>query len=309
MAIIKRILFRLCAFIAIITKIDCMIAKLGETRFPYLNRFIPERYRYKIDEQKNITRKGVNYQAWLSDEIDWQIFSNYNDFIIETVIQVFDAADYLVVLDIGANCGRFSLELALKLKNLNRLYKIYAFEPNPSVYKRLVYNLGLNKNISQNIILKNIGVGDKNKTVELQAPFRNRGAGSMVRNYQNEPAEKFSVEIISIDDFVENNRIAQVDLIKIDIEGYEPLALKGAEKTIAKFFPTIFIEIILANSLDNGFPEDYIYYFFKNKGYHLYLIDEETQSLIDVINIEDFISRPSFNLLCSKKEIFNKNIH
>ena len=48
---------------------------------------------------------------------------------------------------------------------------------------------------------------------------------------------------LSIDDFVERNGIEKVDFIKMDIEGSEPRALRGAERTIRRFKPTLAIAI------------------------------------------------------------------
>ena len=51
------------------------------------------------------------------------------------------------------------------------------------------------------------------------------------------------VEVISLDEWIKDNPLENVDFIKVDVEGYELEVLKGSENTIKSFKPVIFIEI------------------------------------------------------------------
>ncbi|HSY76221.1 MAG TPA: FkbM family methyltransferase, partial [Bacteroidia bacterium] len=51
------------------------------------------------------------------------------------------------------------------------------------------------------------------------------------------------VDIVKLDDFVKDKQIPKIDLIKIDTEGFEINVLKGAEETLKKNMPILFIEV------------------------------------------------------------------
>ncbi len=136
-----------------------------------------------------------------------------------------------VVFDLGANIGAMAMEFA---KSAGPKGKVYAFEP--------VVHQTLEKNIKENGI-KNItvvpkAVAEKNYSTEisvsdfcLDSTFINN---DRIKNTFN---EKLNVDVISLDEFVSQNNIPRVDFIKIDIEGFEELAIKGAHNLIVKHRP------------------------------------------------------------------------
>lgn len=65
---------------------------------------------------------------------------------------------------------------------------------------------------------------------------------------KNGSEQNFTVDAISIDEYVSENNIEKVDFIKMDIEGAEMKALKGAEQTLIKFRPQLAISIYHSNN-------------------------------------------------------------
>jgi FkbM family methyltransferase len=130
-----------------------------------------------------------------------------------------------VILDVGANIGMFSIRFG----RLFRDTTIYAFEPNPSVYRRLV------RNISANALTK---VEPINVAIASSAggrPFFVTGAtvtGSLYEGSSNYTTPSFDAETIALDCFCEMRRIRSIGLLKIDVEGAELEVLKGAIKTL-----------------------------------------------------------------------------
>ncbi|GAB6079005.1 FkbM family methyltransferase [Hydrogenobaculum acidophilum] len=139
----------------------------------------------------------------------------------------FDVEEGDIVFDCGANsseglnCDYFAIKAGEK-------GKVYAFEPIPRIYTELLEDIKDFKNI----VPVNMGVSDKKGV----AYFEDMGGGSRV-------SEKGSVrvELTTIDDFVKENNIEKVDFIKMDIEGAELDALKGATNTIKTFKPKLAI--------------------------------------------------------------------
>jgi hypothetical protein len=82
-------------------------------------------------------------------------------------------------------------------------------------------------------------VSDKS---DLKVYYQDFGPASHI---SGEPfdAQTGETTTLSIDDFVDRYKVEKVDFIKMDIEGSEPGALKGAEKTIRKFRPVLAVAI------------------------------------------------------------------
>ena len=118
------------------------------------------------------------------------------------------------VIDIGANCGYFSLYAATK----NKTGKIYAFEPVAENFKILKKNVENNQ--IKNIVLINKAVS--NKTGESKI-FINEDCDWSHSTFKNIAGSKKNEKIktISFKDFIKNNKIVHINFLKIDCEGSE----------------------------------------------------------------------------------------
>jgi len=141
-----------------------------------------------------------------------------------------------IVIDCGGCYGDTALYFANSVKGNG---KVYCFEFIPNNIKILNINLELNKNLSEIIELVPNPVSDKS---DVNIYFKDNGPSSKIKEVPFE-GQTGHVKTINIDDFVSRNSIKKVDFIKMDIEGTEPLALKGAEKTIRKFKPKLAIAV------------------------------------------------------------------
>jgi len=151
-----------------------------------------------------------------------------------------------IVLDIGANMGQYACRLNSIVKN----GKIYAFEPYSINFASLVSM----KNILRlkNVEPINSAVSDKKCSVKLIIPIIKDklivGTQAVIGTYKRTELKKIkyleeTVNSISIDSFVLENKISKIDLIKIDTEGAEISVLQGGYETIKKYLPVLIIEI------------------------------------------------------------------
>lgn len=137
------------------------------------------------------------------------------------------------VFDIGANLGFFSAMLAGLVGPTGT---VLAFEPAPEIFRKLVATVERN-GLSQVHPVK-LGCGAKQEQMVLRQVTTSSGNASLVG--LGPPGE--TVEIRRLDAIAEARR-EQPDLIKVDVEGFEPDVLRGAEAIIAESRPILYIEM------------------------------------------------------------------
>lgn len=136
-----------------------------------------------------------------------------------------------IIFDVGANIGLYSK----KVKSLCDDAKIFAFEPHPKNYRRL---LTIKDEFKINTY--NLACGEENSKLKLYDFIDNDGStgASFYKKAINElfksETVEYDVEVIKIDDFVLENNITQIHLLKIDAEGHELSILKGCKKIITE---------------------------------------------------------------------------
>ena len=126
------------------------------------------------------------------------------------------------VVDIGAHGGYFSLIAA---SHVGPNGTVYAFEPFPPSFNALNRNIALNG--YQNIMTIQKAVTSKTERAELIVNSKGSDRHSLYTVDHEEQKEAIKVETIALDDFLRERDWPRVDLIKMDIEGAEPAALKG----------------------------------------------------------------------------------
>lgn len=144
----------------------------------------------------------------------------------------------MVILDVGANIGYFSV-IAAGL--VGKGGEVHAFEPEIACFGRLKKNLALLPWAHAHCI----AVGDYSDSGSFhysQKPGQT-GWGSLMRGGDNVSAEKTLVSVTSLDIWSCEHAIHRVDFIKMDIEGGEYRALKGAESMLRQYRPVIVTEL------------------------------------------------------------------
>ncbi len=139
----------------------------------------------------------------------------------------FDVEEGDIALDCGANSGD-GLNCDYFAIKAGAVGRVYAFEPIPRICNELLEDVKAFKNI----IPVNKGVSDKKGI----AHFEDVGGAS-----RSSEKGTIRVELTTIDGFVKENGIEKIDFIKMDIEGAELDALKGAVNTIKTFKPKLAI--------------------------------------------------------------------
>jgi len=129
------------------------------------------------------------------------------------------------VVDIGANFGWYSTLFS----QMATPGKVIAYEPSPHSYTILNENIILNK-MESNIIVKKMGVGETNGSYLMEVGTKSEsGLAHVVTEKTNSTIE---IPIIALDDDL-SGKINKISYLKIDIEGFELFALKGAKRILS----------------------------------------------------------------------------
>ena len=142
------------------------------------------------------------------------------------------------VVDVGANIGFYTLESS---RAAGPRGHVIAIEAAPSNARALKDNIDLNQLTNATVI--NVAVGESTGSGTLSLSREGNLGMFTLGNTSGSPAVSYTVEVRRIDDILEENNISSVDLIKIDIEGSEYRALRGAVRTLQTCRPTILIEL------------------------------------------------------------------
>jgi FkbM family methyltransferase len=180
-------------------------------------------------------------------------------------LHLFPDMEGALFLDAGANRGQSTDSILMRTKNS----RIHLFEPNPLLWEKLERQYANNKRV----IINKFGLGDKMVEQVMYIPFYKQwmfdGLSSFyedkARNWLKGNVFLFKEKYIRLRKFkCQITKLDELDLapffIKLDIQGYEFQAIRGAEKTIKAYEPILLIES----------PNEKIIDYLKGFGYQFY---------------------------------------
>jgi len=250
----------------------------------YKHLYFTGKMKVKIDE--SVDFHIIHHGMEIENDIFWKgLTGGWEKLSMQLWIQLCKKAK--VILDIGANTGIY----ALTAKAVNPQAQVYAFEPLNQMYKKLTANVTLN---NYDIVCMEKAVSDKNGT----AIIYETGDDHVVEASLNEEmkatgklGKETIIETITLDTFFKEKQPLKADLIKVDVETYEPHVLAGYRDCLAKHHPDFLIEVLTE---DVGKQLQDV---FTGLNYYYYNIDDKSGNIrrADVI-----VKSDHFNyLICS----------
>jgi len=189
------------------------------------------------------TRHGVRWSLDLREGIDLAIYL-LGGFELATLKQY---ERYVkpgdVVFDIGANIGSHTLPLARLVGPAGR---VHAFEPTAFAYRKLLQNLALNGELAGRVDARQLmAVANDAEAIpeEIHSSWPLDSVDGLDEWHCGRLMGTEGAQKATLDQFVADCAIARVDFIKIDVDGNEHTVLAGARRMLARFRPTMMIEL------------------------------------------------------------------
>jgi len=193
-----------------------------------------------------------------------------------------------VVLDVGANIGVTALRAAQAVGPSGR---VFAFEPDPTNCQGCRRHVAGNGVTNVEVIEAALGEKAGSAVIAVRDPH-NRGMNRLERDPLPTGAGA-PTSVTTIDDFVAAKGMERLDVIKVDVEGYEFAVLRGGRAALERFRPTLFLEIDDGLLAAQGESASKVLSFLKDLGYEVSRAESE-----EVLSERAPLENIHFDIVC-----------
>ena len=190
----------------------------------------------------------------------------------------------MTFLDVGANIGYYT---ALGSHLVGLKGKVISLEPDPESFSYLEQTISANN--SSNVLAFQVAASDKKTLSPLYISTENRGDNRLYAS--SEDRTEILVKTQPLDELLFEHNIDQVDLIKIDVQGYEPKVIEGLKKTISRSQQIVLITEFWPKGItDAGADAKVFLDNLRNLGLTLYELKSDGE-VTEICDDNDLISR------------------
>jgi FkbM family methyltransferase len=190
-----------------------------------------------------------------------------------------------LIIDAGANFGHFAL-VASHLAGRDAL--ILAFEPDPNTFELLQENVALLP--EANVIPVAAGLSDRVGELALCTDAGNPGGHSFSSVNVREAGVSTHVPVFTVDEYLAHHAPARrLDLMKIDVQGFEAKLIAGARATITRDHPTIFCEVSPELMSNVGDEFSHLLQYLKGEGYTILNTSQNGSPTVSYEEAERFL--------------------
>jgi FkbM family methyltransferase len=185
-------------------------------------------YIYKVLDIITFKRGSARYINGFKIRMPLQYARYYEDDYESNTFKFFEKSiqPHQTILDIGAHIGLYSVFFSKKLGDTG---KVICFEPTPRTFSILKQTANLNA--LTNCVLVNAAIAERSGILKFNLTSEDgegSNANSLVKTERS--VNSTDVKVYSIDDYRREQKL-KIGVLKIDVEGYELNALKGAKET------------------------------------------------------------------------------
>ena len=255
--------------------------------------------RIEITDNCVVMTSGVNSVKIVCDYHDKRIapietlnFNYYEKSEFDFVCKIIEQLNNFgaTILDIGANVGWYSLNLAKQFPKM----KVFSFEPIPSTFESLKKNIGINH--VDNIQEFNFGFSNLEKTLTFYYYPEGSGNASSANLTNSLDVQEIPCTVKRLDDFINESNLS-IDFIKCDVEGAELLVFQGGIDSIRKYKPVIFTEMLRKWSKQFNYHPNEIITLLSALGYQCFTIKDGSFS--EFISMDESTIETNFFFLHS----------
>ena len=223
----------------------------------------------------------------------------HKDYAFNMVLTKLISDNHPLIFDIGAEDGA-------SCERYSRLFTkpiLHAFEPRPDQFGIMKGKFNDNKSI----YLNNVAVGSK-KEIKKFNQIKGGGRSSFFKSTVDNLSDQtqIDVQVITIDEYVNKNNIKRINLLKIDVQGFEDEVLKGAQETLKlNKIDIIETELILGNMYEKTLSFNEIENLIYPYGYKIFALTNPHSNEQYSMNI---IAQPTlqFDVIYTRNEIYKK---
>lgn len=234
-------------------------------------------YRFLVHKQiftlnikgKKLKLKHPGFHFYIENEFYWKGYEKSGFEVVSRELWLKLSSHSQTILDVGANTGLYSLFASL----FNPSSSIHAFEPIKRNVDKLRLNIAINQ--MENIKIVEAAISQTDGTTTIYQPSTDVSTTSTLdietaksRDLNVNPEQ---IETVRIDTYIDEHKLEKVDLIKIDVEGFEVPVFESMGKYLKLMQPTILAEIRVE---ENG---NQIMDMLKDCGYVYFDIDEKSE--------------------------------
>jgi len=257
------------------TKNKIKIAYTIKTLIIYIFKFL------NVPNILCISRNGIKWEINLNEGIDFSIWllGNFEPRTIAKYRKILKFDD--IVLDVGANIGAHTLPFAQLVGPKGR---VIAFEPTLFAITKLKKNLSINPDLKSRVLELQVMLTSASSvnfpTRQLYSSWPLDGKKNKHKIHQGQLMGTTGATVRTLDDIVLDLKLDKINLIKIDIDGYEYQMLSGGLKTIEKFKPSILLELAPYALEEQGSSLTEVLNLLKEIDYKIYPFDsDKTKSI------------------------------
>jgi FkbM family methyltransferase len=238
-----------------------------------------------------VRRDRYGNKLWLHPHfwIDYQIiaFGVYDESLHQLLRNLVKPG--AVCIDAGANIGSVTVRL---MQLVGEKGRVYAFEPVPDVFQKLQANVALNAHNGASASLHQLALSRINGHAKLEIAddsYANQGMASLHGEGHPAVCQVVDVATMTLDDFVKQQNLTRLDLIKMDVQGAEAWIIDGGATTLARLKPNLVVEVSAPCLRAFGKSPSELLRSIEAIGYDCFLVSEsgEITTLIHANDIED----------------------
>ncbi len=260
------------------------LVKNKDATSSFIGRLVPMPSLFAKPSWRVVDRNGLRLKLDISDMVDWYIYFDFKDPVLPFLIS--NLSEDSVMIDVGTNIGFVSLSCAKHLTH----GRVYGFEPSTYNYQKCMKNISLNS--VSNVEINQIGLGKTPSVLSLRSNDQSNHGMSHIDLLEQGDTEKITIN--TLDNFALSHGLTKMDLLKIDVEGFELQVLQGGTKSIQQFKPLIVLEVN-ENFLNRyGANCNQLFEWFGLMNYELFTLENKRITTVDFLLLkhQDIVAKP-----------------